>query len=112
VARPLADFRGERIYLDTNILVGLVDADSVYHIACETFFQRTLDPAQPIQLVTCTLTLDEVIFVLLQELVAKPPYNVLRSRSQYLQDHPDVVKALMAQLAPLVDALEVTSKSV
>jgi predicted nucleic acid-binding protein len=83
----------------------LVDADSVYHIACETFFQRTLDLAQPIQLVTCTLTLDEVIFVLLQELVAKPPYNVLRSRSQYLQDHPDVVKALMEQLAPLVDAL-------
>ena len=50
MARPLADFRGERIYLDTNILVGLVDADSVYHIACETFFQRTLDPAQPIHL--------------------------------------------------------------
>ncbi|MBI3757177.1 MAG: type II toxin-antitoxin system VapC family toxin [Deltaproteobacteria bacterium] len=102
---PLADFRGEQIYLDTNILVGLVDADSVYHSACEAFFQRTLDPARPIQLVTCTLTLDEVVFVLLQELVAKPPYNVLRSRSQYLQNHPDVVKALMAQLAPLVDAL-------
>ena len=72
MARPLADFRGESIYLDTNLLVGSVDADSVYHPACEIFFQRALDPAQPIQLVTCTLTLDEVVFVLLQELVAKP----------------------------------------
>lgn len=95
MVRPLADFCGERIYVDTNILVGLVDADSAYHPACEAFFQRALDPAQPIQLVTCVLTLDEVVFVLLQELVAKPPYNISRSRSQYLQNHPDVVKALM-----------------
>jgi predicted nucleic acid-binding protein len=105
MARPLADFRGESIYLDTNILIGLVDADSVYHSACEVFFQRALDPTQPIQLVTCTLTLDEVVFVLLQELVAKPPYSVSRSRSQYLQNHPAVVKALMEQLDPLVEAL-------
>lgn len=105
MTRPLADFRGESIYLDTNILVGLVDADSVYHAACEVFFQRALDPVQPIQLVTCTLTLDEVVFVLLQELAAKPPYNVSRSRSQYLQNHPDVVKALIEQLDPLVEAL-------
>ena len=105
MARSLADFRGESIYLDTNILVGLVDADSVYHPACEVFFQRAVAPAQPIQLVTCVLTLDEVVFVLLQELIAKPPYNVSRSRSQYLQNHPDVVKALMEQLDPLVEAL-------
>ena len=105
MARGLADFRGAQIYLDTNILVGLVDADSVYHSACKAFFQRTLALARPLQLVTCTLTLDEVVFVLLQELVAKPPYNVPRSRSQYLQDHPNVVKTLMEQLAPLIDAL-------
>ncbi|HXG20605.1 MAG TPA: type II toxin-antitoxin system VapC family toxin [Methylomirabilota bacterium] len=105
MARPLADFQGELIYLDTNILVGLVDADSVYHSSCAAFFRRALDPTQPIQLVTCTLTLDEVVFVLLQELIAKPLYNVSRSRSQYLQDHPDVVKALMEQLDPLIEAL-------
>ncbi len=85
MARSLADFREESIYLDTNILlVGLIDADSVYHSSCKEFFRRALDPARPIQMVTCTLTLDEVVFVLLQELVAKPPYNVSRSRSQYL----------------------------
>lgn len=87
------------------MLVGLIDANSVYHSACAAFFQRAVDPAQPMQLVTATLTLDEVIFVLLQEIVARPPHNITRSRSQYLHDHPEMVKALMAQLDPLVEAL-------
>ena len=105
MAHPLAEFRGDAIYLDTTVLVGLVDADSVYHSACAAFFQRAVDPAQPIQLVTATLTLDEVVFVLLQEMVARLPYSIARSRSQYLHDHPEVVRALMVQLNPLVEAL-------
>ncbi len=91
--------------MDTTVLVGLVDAQSVYHSACVAFFQRAVDPAQAIQLVTATLTLDEVVFVLLQEMVALPPYSIVRSRSQYLHDHPEVVRALMIQLDPLVEAL-------
>jgi hypothetical protein len=31
MAHPLADFQGDAIYVDTNVLVGLVDATSVYH---------------------------------------------------------------------------------
>jgi len=34
MASPLAAFQGEAIYLDTNVLVGLVDADSSCHPAC------------------------------------------------------------------------------
>jgi len=49
--------------------------------------------------------LDEVLFVLLQEMVARNPYFVTRNRSQYLRDHPEVVKDLMAQLDPLATAL-------
>jgi hypothetical protein len=67
MAHSLTDFRGDAIYVDTTVLVGLVDAQSVYHSACVVFFQRSVDPAQAIQLVTATLTLDEVVFVLLQE---------------------------------------------
>ena len=73
MASPLADFQGDAIYVDTNVLVGLVDANSVYHLACAPFFRRAVDPARPIQLFTATLTLDEVVFVLLQELVAWTP---------------------------------------
>jgi predicted nucleic acid-binding protein len=74
MAYSLADFRGDTIYLDTTVLVGLVDAQSVYHPACAAFFQRAVDPVQSIQLITATLTLDEVVFVLLQEMVARPPW--------------------------------------
>jgi predicted nucleic acid-binding protein len=44
MASPLADFQGDAIYVDTNVLVGLVDANSVYHLACAPFFQRAVDP--------------------------------------------------------------------
>jgi predicted nucleic acid-binding protein len=105
MAYPLADFQGKVIYLDTNVLVGLVDAESEYHAACAAFFQRVIDPARPLQLITATLTLDEVTFVLLQEMLAREPYHITRSRSQYLRDHPDVVRVLMEQIAPLVEAI-------
>ena len=101
MAHPLADFQGDAIYVDTNVLVGLVDANSVYHPACAPFFQRAVAPTRPIQLFTATLTLDEVVFVLLQELVARDPYRIVRNRSQYLRDHPNVVRALMEQVDPL-----------
>jgi predicted nucleic acid-binding protein len=38
-------------------------------------------------------------------MVARRPYNIVRSRSQYLHDHPEVVRVLMVQLDPLVEAL-------
>lgn len=105
MAYRLADFQGEAIYLDTNVLVGLVDAHSVYHPTCAPFFQRAVEPTRPIRLITATLTLDEVLFVLLQEMLARVPYRIIRSRSQYLQDHPDTVKALMVEPDPLAAAL-------
>jgi predicted nucleic acid-binding protein len=73
MAAFLTDFQGNAIYLDTNVLVGLVDANSVYHPTCAAFFQRAVDPERPIQLYTATLTLDEVVFVLLQETVVREP---------------------------------------
>lgn len=101
MASSLADFQGNAIYVDTNILVGLVDANSTYHPACAAFFRRAVAADHPIQLYTATLTLDEVIFVLLQETVAREPYSIIRNRSQYLRDHPNVVRELMMQLDPL-----------
>ena len=105
MAYRLTDFQGEAIYLDTNVLVGLVDAHSVYHPTCAPFFQQAVEPTQPIRLITATLTLDEVLFVLLQEMIARSPYRITRNRSQYLQGHPDIVKDLMVQLDPLAAAL-------
>ena len=103
MACPLATFQGDALYVDTNDLVGLVDADSTYHPACAAFFQRAVVSSQPIRLVTATLTLDEVIFVLLQEMLRRAPYAILRNRSQYLQTHPEIVRTLMRLIDPLLD---------
>ena len=54
MASSLADFQGDAIYLDTNVLIGLVDAASDYHAACVAFFQRVIDPDRPIQLITAS----------------------------------------------------------
>ena len=106
MGRPLAEFNGDRIYLDTNVLVGLLDRTSAYHGPCDAFFRRATQANPPIRLVTAVLTMDELVFVLLQELLARDPYGVSQSRSRYLSDHPSVVCDLMQQIAPLCQPLE------
>lgn len=95
MAQPLIAFRGSALYLDTVILVGFMDTESPWHTACRQLLYHAIDPTHPIRLVTATLTIDETVFVLLEELVQRPPYGVTRSRSQYLRAHPEVVRALM-----------------
>jgi predicted nucleic acid-binding protein len=102
VTLPLTTFVGAALYVDAMIAVGLLDAHSSWHAAAERLFGQAIDPARPIRLVTATPTVDEVAFVLLQELVARPPIAVTRSRSQYLAEHPEVVRQLTRQIeAPL-----------
>lgn len=96
--RRLADFDGTVLYLDAMLLVGLLHARSAWHGAARQLFKRAIDPERPIRLVTAALTIDEVIFVLLQELLLEPPHQITRSRSQYLAAHPDVVRGLMTKL--------------
>jgi predicted nucleic acid-binding protein len=105
MAASPVDFQGDVISLDTNVLIGLVDTASDYHAACVAFFQRLIDPDSPIRLFTAPLTLDEVIFVLWHEMLVREPYNITRSRSQYLRDHPEIVRVLMEHIAPLVEAI-------
>jgi predicted nucleic acid-binding protein len=55
--------------------------------------------------VSATLTIDEVLFVLLQEMLLDPPHSVTRSRGQYLTTHPAVVQQLMDAIDPPLNAL-------
>src|SRR2546422_5677429 len=98
MAQPLAAFQGTALYLDTMILVSFVDAAAPWHAASRQLFYRAIEPARPIRLVTATLTIDEVIFTLLQEILLRPPYNVSRSRSQYLGAHPEIVRQIMTSV--------------
>jgi len=95
VAQPLTAFQGSELYLDAVILVGFMDTESPWHAACRRFLYHAIDPTHPIRLVTATLTIDETVFVLLEELVQRPPYGISRSRGQYLRAHPEVVRELM-----------------
>jgi predicted nucleic acid-binding protein len=89
------------------LLVAHLDAGSRWHRAAGSLVERSIEPARSIRLCTATLTMDEVVFVLLEELVARPPYSVSRSRSrsQYLGQHPEVVRELMRVVDPLVEGL-------
>jgi predicted nucleic acid-binding protein len=105
VAQSLASFQGEAIYLDTVVLVGLIDPLSSWHRSSTAFFQQAINPERRVRLLTSTLTIDEVIFVFMQELLLRPPYHVGRSRSQYLAAHPEVVQALMTIIDPSLERL-------
>jgi predicted nucleic acid-binding protein len=103
---PLSAFNGEALYVDAMLLVAFIDPVSPWNLTSRQLFQRAVAPVRPIRLVTSTLTLDETVFVLLEELVARPPFGVTRSRSQYLSAHPEVVRQLTGMLAPPVQALQ------
>src|SRR5438067_4511960 len=106
MAQSLIGFHSGALYLDAVILEAFIDSFSPWHASCRELFRRAIAPPLPIHLVTATLTIDETVFVLLQELLLRPPYQITRSRSQYLQDHPEVVQQLMAVVDPLVKDVE------
>jgi predicted nucleic acid-binding protein len=89
------------------LIAGFLDPLSPWHTAGRRLMERALDPTTGTRLVTAALTLDETAFVLIQELLARPPYGVTRSRSQYLQEHPEVVRRLAETVRdPLLGVLD------
>jgi predicted nucleic acid-binding protein len=107
MAQPLSAFTGSALYVDAMLIAGFLDSLSVWHAASRRLMEGAVDPAGGPRLVTASLTLDETAFALMQESLARPPYNVVRSRSQYLQDHPAVVRQLTAVIRePLLSVLD------
>jgi predicted nucleic acid-binding protein len=105
MAVGLESFSGAAIYVDAMILAGYLRPPSPWHAPSRRFIRRAVDPVRPISLVSATLTVDEVLFVLLQEMLLDPPYSVARSRGQYLTEHPAVVQQLLAVIDPPLNAL-------
>lgn len=104
-SRALADFRGDALYVDAMILVAFIDQLSAWHDEVRRLFAHAVEPGRALRLVTSVLTIDEVAFVLLQELVAQPPYSVTRSRSQYLANRQDVVRRLARAIEAPIEGL-------
>jgi len=106
MAQALIAFQSGALYLDAVMLEAFIDSLSPWYASCRELFRRAIAPPRPIRLVTATLTIDETVFVLLQELLLRPPYQIARSRSQYLQNHPEIVQQLMTVVDPLVQDVE------
>jgi hypothetical protein len=111
---PLSAFQGNLLYLDAMILVGYVDGDSPWHTAARQVFRRRLPPERSVRLVTASLTVDEAVYILLEESLLRPPHNVARNRGSYLRRHPEVVAQIMTALeVPIEEMLRlVTLESV
>jgi predicted nucleic acid-binding protein len=105
MAQPLASFQGATIYVDAMILDAFLDNQSPWHTSSRELFRRAIHGAPRVRLVTATLTIDEMYFVLLERSLLRPPHNVTRSRGQYLRDHPDVVRRLVSVLEAPVRGL-------
>lgn len=101
MAEPLA-FRGDRAYVDAVTLISHLDAQHPLHPACSAFIIQAAYPNHPVGLTTASLTFDEVAMVLMQELVARPPFQVTRNRTAYLAHHPEVVREIAAIVEPLL----------
>jgi predicted nucleic acid-binding protein len=110
MSHPLSSFQGPEIYLDNVILVGFLDDRSPWHTACQAFLYRAIGSSPRVRLITATLTVDETVFVLMQERLPRPPYNVTRNRSRYLLAHPEIVREMMnavdTSVQALLDAIE------
>jgi predicted nucleic acid-binding protein len=105
MAQALASFQGALIYVDAMILQAFLDSQSPWHDSSRDLFRRAVRPVNRIRLVTATLALDEMFFVLLEQLVARPPYGVRRSRGRFLGTHPEIVRQLMVPLETPVRGL-------
>src|SRR5262249_31173518 len=96
----LADFSGDRIYVDAMVLVWALDQDARQHGDVASLFRRATDPPRAIGLLTAALTLDETVFALMRDLVQQPPYSVARDRRRYLAEHPTLVRQLLNVIRP------------
>jgi predicted nucleic acid-binding protein len=102
MAQPFSAFQGDILYLDALILVGVMDAASPWFEACDRLIDRALNTEPAVRLVTATLAIDEAVFVLLQQLVQRPPHEIGRNRGQYLRAHPETVREIMASVDPWI----------
>jgi len=98
------------LYLDAMVLVAFIDRLAIGHESAARLLARASEPETRVQLVTATLTIDEVAFVLLEELVTREPFGVPRARSQYLGAHPEAVQRLATSIdEPLRAVLQLIS---
>ena len=100
MAESLAGLTAGTAYVDAVILIAHLTPGHVLNRACARFLRRAAADEPGIGLITSTLTMDEVVMVLLQQLVAGPPLNVSRDRTRHLQRNSSAVRTLTSAIRP------------
>lgn len=98
--KHLDEFTEGRIYVEANIFLFTALADAKYGPSALRFLERA--STDEIELLTSTLTLDEVSFVALKAKLEEK-HAVMRNQVLYLKRNPEVVKALASDINQIVE---------
>ena len=96
----LDEFIEGRIYVEANIFLFTALADAKYGPTALRFLERS--SGDEIELLTSTLTIDEVSFVALKAKLEEK-YGVMRNQVLYLKRNPEVVKVLASEVNRIVE---------
>ena len=96
----LDEFIEGRIYVEANILLFTALADAEYGPSALEFLERSSEDG--IELLTSTLTIDEVSFVALKAKLEEK-YGVTKNQVLYLKRNQEVVKALASDVNQIVE---------
>lgn len=100
VPNYLDEFIEGRIYVEANIFLFTALADAKYGPTALRFLERS--SGDEIELLTSTLTTDEVWFVALKAKLEEK-YGVMRNQVLYLKRSPEVVKMLASDVNQIVE---------
>lgn len=100
MTKYLDEFTEGRIYDEANIFLFTALADARYGPSALRFLERA--SGDEIELLTLTLTVDEVSFVALKAKLEEK-YGVTKNQVLYLKRNPEVVKALASDVNQIVE---------
>ncbi len=96
----LDEFIEGRIYVETNIFLFAALADAKHGPSALRFLERS--SGDEVELLTSTLTIDEVSFVALK-VKLEEKHDVTRNQVLYLKRNPEVVRALASDVNQIVE---------
>ncbi len=98
----LDEFKGDRIYVETNIFLYVALDNQRYGGSCENFLNRAMN--KEFEIITSTLTIDEIAFIALVENLEEK-YGITSNKTQYLKKHPEIVKSLSEDVNSIVNSV-------
>jgi len=107
--KPLSDFEGDRIYVESNIFLFIALGNFRLGPACMEFFGRAA--RGEFEVLTSSLTVDEVAFVALK-VGLEEKFRVTSGAVAYLKRNPEIVKTLGSKVIEVVQRMAAMTRLV